>query len=127
MYKLSTNSVLRIVDGTIIPIDATNRDYQVYLAWLGQGNTPIPADPLPITLTPSQQIILADGVDLATVTIAGAPNAQVDFAINGTQQSVQLDGSGKDVIELSSDTPNTTILVQAGTARAVIYAVEVPS
>jgi hypothetical protein len=38
---LST-SVKRRVDGAFIPPDPANRDYQEYLTWLDQGNTPDP-------------------------------------------------------------------------------------
>lgn len=78
-------------------------------------------------LSPSQQIILADGVDTAVVVVAGEPGSTIDFTINGEPQSLILDDSGMDKIELSCDTPSTTILVQAGSAKAVIYAVEVPA
>jgi hypothetical protein len=52
MYKLSNpiNGVMRVIffqDGEIhasIPTDPANTDYQKYLSWLEDGNTPLPAD-----------------------------------------------------------------------------------
>ena len=51
MYKLinkpntnEANSVQRIADNTFIPFDPANTDYQAYLKWVAEGNTPEPAD-----------------------------------------------------------------------------------
>jgi hypothetical protein len=51
MYKLlknltsnHKNMVLRIADNTFIPFDPDNTDYQAYLKWLADGNTPEPAE-----------------------------------------------------------------------------------
>lgn len=50
MYKLikvppdSLPNVLRLSDNVSIPFADDNADYQAYLIWLAEGNTPLPAD-----------------------------------------------------------------------------------
>jgi hypothetical protein len=45
MYKIGPlNMIIRIDDGTWIPMVEANTDYAEYLKWLAEGNTPLPAD-----------------------------------------------------------------------------------
>jgi hypothetical protein len=38
------NGIKRIADEAYIPFDPANTDYQAYLAWLEEGNEPLPAE-----------------------------------------------------------------------------------
>jgi len=42
--QVSTCIIKRIADNAFIPCDPANTDYQEYLAWLAEGNAPLPAD-----------------------------------------------------------------------------------
>jgi len=39
-----SNTVICLTTGITIPFDPANTDYQQYLAWCAEGNTPLPAD-----------------------------------------------------------------------------------
>ena len=36
--------IKRIADNALIPFDPANTDYQEYLEWVAEGNTPTPAE-----------------------------------------------------------------------------------
>lgn len=48
LYKIiniaNRQVIKRTVDNVFIPLDPANTDYQEYLAWLAEGNEPLPAD-----------------------------------------------------------------------------------
>ena len=37
-------SIVRTTDNAFIPFDLANTDYQAFLKWCEEGNTPLPAD-----------------------------------------------------------------------------------
>ena len=49
MYKINKsfnieNGIIRLTDNAFIPVNLDNIDYQAYLAWISEGNIPLPAE-----------------------------------------------------------------------------------
>ena len=73
--------------------------------------------------------IVSDGIDSTTIYIDGAPDSEVTYKINNEVRTALLervdDLLGRDTVEISCDTPNTTILIECEGIRIVILAMEV--
>jgi hypothetical protein len=44
MYKVTNDTVVRLIDNASIPNDVDNLDYQNYLQWISDGNMPLPSE-----------------------------------------------------------------------------------
>jgi len=44
LYECEPHAVRLVETGALIPFDPDNKDYQEYLEWVAEGNTPEPAE-----------------------------------------------------------------------------------
>ena len=44
LNQVRQDQIRRVADNSFIPFAPDNTDYQAYLKWLAEGNTPLPAD-----------------------------------------------------------------------------------
>jgi hypothetical protein len=67
LYQLIPFGMIRrISDNAFIPPDPANTDYQAYLAWLAEGNEPLPApEPEPAPVLTTEQKLEAAGLTVA--------------------------------------------------------------
>jgi hypothetical protein len=66
-YQLTTgDTILRLTDNAFIPPAEGNTDYQAFLAWVDEGNTPEPApEPEPVPALTTEQKLEAAGLTVA--------------------------------------------------------------
>lgn len=110
-------SVLRIEDNVGIPFDTTNTDYQEYLAWLAEGNEPLPAPGTEITWDTirakrDQLIAASDWTMIPGATVDQAAWAAYRQVLRDLPQTYAATGPESVVwpVEPSTAGPNTTEL-----------------
>lgn len=94
MYQLPPDTpmgaatcIKRIADNAFIPFDESNSDFQAYLLWLDEGNTPLPADPITppkiteVTMRQARLALLGAGLlDDVTAALNAIENANAKAA-----------------------------------------------
>lgn len=113
MYKLIANQpgFTRLVDGALIPVDPDNTDYQAVLRWVGEGNTPLPADtpdPAQIIEAKKQAVrALREQVLDRLAGIAGRASRKGD-----TNLANACDTASEALLDITKDLPDTPEAVE---------------
>jgi hypothetical protein len=124
MYQLSPKtlgsdtdfSVIRLSDGVCIPFDTANTSYKAYLAWLAEGNEPLPADNAvtwdTIRAKRDQLIADSDWTMIPGATVDQAAWAAYRQVLRDLPQTYAATGPESVVwpVEPSTAGPNTTEL-----------------
>jgi len=110
--------IIRFLDGEQnagIPLDPDNTDYQEYLAWLAEGNTPLPAEGTEITWDTirakrDQLIADSDWTMIPGATVDQAAWAAYRQVLRDLPQTYAATGPESVVwpVEPSTAGPNTT-------------------
>lgn len=89
IYKLTNNGVIK--DGvTAIPDNLLNADWQEYLAWIAQGNTPDPAD-VPTPEQVARALEVEEAGPIARTWFAGQQAAKNFVRLTPEEQATQID------------------------------------